>query len=86
MWLLVVGLVAIGLKYFAVGFFAGLAWWIVLLPFPAAMLWWAFADWSGYTARRAMERDDARKQARIDRQRDVLGLTTRARSAARRKP
>lgn len=86
MWLLIVGLVAIALKYFEVGFFAGLAWWIVLLPFPAAMLWWTFADWSGYTARRAMERDDARKQARIDRQRDALGLTTRARGAARRKP
>ncbi|SIP96750.1 TIGR04438 family Trp-rich protein [Pseudacidovorax sp. RU35E] len=85
MWLLVVGLLAIALKYFEVGLFAGLAWWIVLLPFPAAMLWWAFADWSGYTARRAMERDDARRQDRVDRQRDALGLGTR-RGSARRKP
>lgn len=84
-WLLVVGLAAIALKYFEVGFVAGLDWWIVLLPFPAAALWWAFADWSGYTARRAMERDDARREDRLERQRDALGLSTR-RGGSRRKP
>ena len=41
------------------------------------MAWWAWADWSGYTKRRAMEKMDKRRTDRIERQRDALGLGTR---------
>jgi small Trp-rich protein len=49
-------------------------WWVVLLPFGLAVLWWTWADWSGYTKKKAMEREDARRQARIDNSREAMGM------------
>ena len=49
-------------------------WLWVLTPFGLAVLWWWWADWSGYTKRKVIEREDRRKQARIDRQRSNMGL------------
>jgi small Trp-rich protein len=43
-------------------------------PFVLAALWWTFADGSGLTKRRAMERDEQRKQDRRDRNIDAMGL------------
>ncbi|AGU50117.1 hypothetical protein VAPA_1c30240 [Variovorax paradoxus B4] len=74
MLFLLLGLLGVGLKYFEVGMVAGWSWWIVLSPFAMAMAWWAWADWSGYTKRKVIEREEARKQARIDRQRSNMGL------------
>ena len=74
MWFLVIGVLGVLLKYLEVGFVAGLSWWIVLIPFGLALAWWAWADASGYTSRKAMEADERRKQARIDRQRSQLGM------------
>jgi small Trp-rich protein len=79
MYLLGLGLVLLLLKWAALGPVAGWPWWVVLAPFVLAILWWAWADASGYTKRKAMERDAARKAARIDRQRDALGLNPRKR-------
>ncbi|KQP14543.1 TIGR04438 family Trp-rich protein [Pseudorhodoferax sp. Leaf265] len=79
MYLLGLGLVLLLLKWAEFGPVAGWAWWVVLAPFGLAILWWAWADASGYTKRKAMEREAARKAARIDRQRDALGLNTRKR-------
>jgi len=39
--------------------------------------WWAWADWSGYTKKKAMEKEDARKQARIEKSRQSLGMKRR---------
>lgn len=44
------------------------------LPFLLALAWWLFSDTSGLTKRRAMERDDERKQDRRDRNIDAMGL------------
>ena len=74
MWFLALGLIGVALKYFEVGPVGQLSWWLVLIPFGLAALWWAYADASGYTKRRVVEREAARKQARIDRQRKDLGL------------
>ncbi|MDI3380257.1 TIGR04438 family Trp-rich protein [Xenophilus aerolatus] len=74
MWFLMLGVLGVLLKYFEVGFVATLSWWIVLIPFGLAMAWWAWADASGYTKRKAMEREDRRKQERIDRQRSQMGM------------
>jgi small Trp-rich protein len=74
MWFLMLGLAGAALKYFEIGPVAGWSWWIVLAPFGLASIWWWFADWSGYTKRKVIERENERKQARIDRQRDNIGL------------
>jgi small Trp-rich protein len=74
MLFLLLGLLGIALKYFEVGMVAGWSWWIVLSPFALAVAWWAWADSSGYTKRKVIEREERRKQARIDRQRNNMGL------------
>ena len=38
-----------------------------------AVAWWTWADNSGYTKRKAMEREEARRQARIDKHRSDIG-------------
>jgi small Trp-rich protein len=73
------GLILLALKYLAIGPVAEWPWWGVLAPFGLAAAWWTWADWSGYTKRRAVERENARKKARIDKQRDQLGLGTKKR-------
>ena len=77
MCLLGLGIVLVLLKYLEIGPPALWSWWWVLSPFALAAAWWAWADATGYTKRRAMEKMDARKQARIDRQKDALGLRPR---------
>lgn len=71
-----IGLLLLALKYLEIGVVATWDWWWVLSPFGLAFLWWTWADWSGYTKRKAVERDNARKKARIDKQRENLGLGT----------
>lgn len=71
------GIVLLLLKYLQVGPVAAWPWLAVLSPFAAAVVWWTWADWSGYTKRKAVERENARKKARIDKQREQLGLGTR---------
>jgi small Trp-rich protein len=74
MLFLLLGLLAVALKYLEVGMVAGWSWWIVLSPFAMAIAWWAWADSSGYTKRKVVEREERRKQARIDRQRSNMGM------------
>lgn len=76
MWFLGLGLLALALKYFEIGMVATWSWWIVLSPFALAVAWWAWADSSGYTKRKVVEREDRRKQARIDRQKNNMGMKT----------
>lgn len=71
------GIILLVMKYMAMGPVAAWSWWIVLSPFALAVAWWSWADWSGYTKRKAMEKEDARKQARIDKNRQQLGMTPR---------
>jgi small Trp-rich protein len=78
MWFLILGLVGLGLKYFEVGYVGTLSWWIVLIPFALAVAWWSWADSSGYTKRKVVERENERRQERIDRQRSNLGTLTRS--------
>jgi len=74
MYLLGLGLVLLVMKYLAIGPVATWSWWLVLLPFGLAVLWWAWADKSGYTKRKAMEREDRRRLDRIDKNRSALGI------------
>ena len=74
MWFLLLGLLGVALKYFEVGFVAQWSWWVVLVPFALAAAWWTWADASGYTKRKVIERENARRQDRIDRQRSNMGM------------
>ncbi|WP_298928672.1 TIGR04438 family Trp-rich protein [uncultured Ramlibacter sp.] len=77
MYLLGLGIVLLALWYLEIGPVALWPWYVVLSPFGLAMLWWAWADWSGYTKKKAMEKEDARKKARIEKSRDALGMGNR---------
>jgi len=77
MWFLMLGLLGVALKLLEVGVVATWSWWIVLIPFALAIVWWAWADSSGYTKRKVVERENARRQERIDRQRSKLGTLRR---------
>jgi small Trp-rich protein len=76
MYLLGLGIILLAMKYLEIGPVAGWNWWVVLAPFGLAFAWWTWADMSGYTKRKAVERENKRKQARIDKSREHLGLKT----------
>ena len=79
MYLLALGIILLAMKYLEIGPPAQWSWWAVLSPFALAVAWWSWADWSGYTKRRAMDRENARKQARLDKQREAIGIVKRKR-------
>mgnify|MGYP006194949453 CR=1 FL=1 len=72
--LLGLGVVLLLMKYLEVGPVAGWAWWIVLAPFGLAVAWWGWSDVSGRTQRKAMEKVDAKREARRQKAMDALGL------------
>ncbi len=73
MLLLALGLIFLVMKTLQVGPGADWSWWFVLAPFALAVVWWTWADRTGYTKRKAMERENARKQARINKLRGDIG-------------
>jgi small Trp-rich protein len=75
MYLLGIGILLLLLKYLEIGPVATWGWLWVLSPFAAAAVWWIWADATGYTKKKAVERMDQKKQQRIDRQKDALGLS-----------
>ncbi len=79
MYFLGLGLVLLVMKYLEIAPVAAWQWWVVLSPFGLAVLWWAWADWSGYTKKQAMRRENARKQVRIDKTREAIGTQSHKR-------
>ncbi|QDL54837.1 TIGR04438 family Trp-rich protein [Rhodoferax aquaticus] len=73
MYLVGIGVVLLLLKYLEVAPVALWSWWLVLAPFGLATAWWYWADSSGYTKRKAMEAEQAKKQSRIDRNKEAMG-------------
>ncbi len=73
MYFVGIGIVLMALKYLEIGPAANWDWWFVLSPFALAVVWWAWADSTGWTKRKAMEREDARKQARVDKNKLAIG-------------
>ena len=73
MYLLGLGLILMAMKYLEFGPVAAWSWWLVISPLGLAVAWWSWADSSGYTKRKAMEREDERRQARLDRTKDAIG-------------
>ena len=71
MYFLLIGITALVMKYLEFSPVSAMPWWVVLSPFGLAVAWWAWADSSGYTKRKEM---DKRKQDRLDRQRKQMGM------------
>ncbi|MDO8276933.1 MAG: TIGR04438 family Trp-rich protein [Burkholderiaceae bacterium] len=72
-----IGLVLLVMKYLEISVVAGWSWWVVLSPFAVAVAWWAWADASGYTKKKAMDKENRRKQERIDKSRSAMGIGPR---------
>ena len=77
MYFLGIGIVLLVLKLMEIGPVAQWSWLYVLTPFALAVVWWAWADASGYTKRKAMEKMDQRKQDRINKNKEALGMRPR---------
>lgn len=73
MYLLGLGVILLVMKYLEIGPVAVWEWWVVLAPFGLATIWWIWADASGYTKKKAMQVEQARVKARIDRNREAMG-------------
>ena len=73
MYFLGLGFVLLAMKYLEIGPVAAWDWWVVFVPFGLAVAWWAWADSSGYTKRKAMERENERRHDRIDRHKTAIG-------------
>jgi small Trp-rich protein len=74
MYFVGLGLILLTLKFMEIDPVAAWAWWVVLAPFALAIAWWAWADATGYTKRKVMEAENAKRKARIDRNRDAMGM------------
>lgn len=79
MYFLIAGVVALFWNYWRIGFVYDMSWWWALAPFGLAAIWWAWADASGYTKRKEMEKMALKKQERIDKHKDALGTLHRRR-------
>ena len=77
--LVIVGVLLLAAKMAEFGPFATWSWWIILAPFGLAVLWWEFADSSGWTKRREMDKMELRKVNRRQRMMESLGLGTKRR-------
>ena len=73
MYFLGLGLVLLAMKFLELGPVAMWDWWVVLAPFGLAVAGGAWADSSGYTKKKAMDVEDARRKARIDKNREAIG-------------
>lgn len=73
MYFLGLGLILLTLKFLEIEPVAAWSWLVVFAPFGLAVAWWMWADASGYTKKKAMDLENARKQARIDKNREAIG-------------
>jgi len=79
MYFIVLGVLLLAMKAAGFGPVAAWSWGWVLLPFVGAALWWAWADATGWTKRREIDKMEAKKrQRRIDNL-DNLGMDAKGR-------
>jgi small Trp-rich protein len=74
MFFIIVGVILIALKLADVAPVVGWDWWWVLSPFALAAAWWAYADSSGLTKRREMNKLEDRKKERRQKAMDAMGI------------
>lgn len=73
MYFVLIGLALLAMKWSEFGPVAHWSWWYVLAPFAAAVVWWGWADSTGYYKRREMRKLEERKLKRRERDMDALG-------------
>lgn len=83
---MLLGLALLALKFAEIGPVALWSWWVVLAPFGLAVAWWAYADGTGLTQRRAIAKMEKRKAERRQRDMEALGLGIQRDKRARRAP
>jgi small Trp-rich protein len=74
MLFIVLGVLLIVMKLADFGLVAAWSWWVVLAPFALAAVWWAYADASGLTKRREMNKLEEKKLERRRRSMEALGV------------
>jgi small Trp-rich protein len=74
MWFIVLGVLLIAMKLADLGPVEAWSWWVVLAPFGLAAAWWAYADASGFTKRREMDKLEERKLERKRKAMEALGI------------
>lgn len=79
MWLLGIGVILTGLWLAGIDPVAQWHWGYLFIPYGLAFAWWTFADATGITKKREMDKLEQRKRNRLERNREQLGLGTRRR-------
>lgn len=78
MWFIVIGVLMLLMNFAGIGPVGQWTWadrwWVFLLPFGLAAIWWYWADATGLTQRKAMAKDDAKREARRQKSLESLGL------------
>lgn len=69
MWFVLLGVALLVAKVTDLNPVAQWAWWVVLLPFGLAVVWWQVTDSLGFNQRRAMRRME---EKRVERRRKAL--------------
>jgi small Trp-rich protein len=79
MYLVLLGVLLLTLKLSEIGPVAHWSMWYVLAPFVGAVLWWAWADNTGYYQRREMRKLDEKRDLRREKSMDALGTNPKRR-------
>lgn len=77
MYLVLVGVLLLVLKFADVAPVAAWSWWWVLSPFGLAFLWWSYSDASGLTKKREIDKIEDRKESRRRKAFEALGIDYR---------
>jgi small Trp-rich protein len=85
MYFVVLGLLLLVMKVADFGPVGMWSWWAVLWPWAAAVAWWAWADATGYTKRREMDKMDERVAKRRVENLANLGMDHRGRRGKAKK-
>lgn len=85
MLLVILGVLLLAGKLAEVGPTAQWPWWGVLLPFVGAAVWWAIADKTGLTRKRAMDKMETKKHERRKKNLASLGITSDPKADAERR-
>ena len=84
MYFLGLGLLLLAGKYLEISPVVHWSWTWVLSPFGAAVLWWWWADSSGYTIKAQEKKMEIRKQARINKNKEALGMPLSSRNNSKK--
>ena len=82
MYLVILGLVLLGLRWLEVAPMAQWSAWVMFIPFGLALVWWSWSDATGRTRRLQEKKFDLRRRER--RERSLIALGTLPKSAQRK--